>query len=80
LVLACDPNTIVAVAAFLDLLPPLLVDGCDVVVMEDLNLLLVLIPYALELSLATFLFFFWFFFPYHEYAIFIRYNVIVSNV
>jgi len=70
----------VAAAAFLDLLPPLLVDGCDVVLMEDLNLMLVLIPDALVPSLTTFLFFLWFFFPCHEHEILIRYEVTISNV
>jgi len=72
LVLACDPKTVLVATGFLDLFPALLVDGCDVVVLEDLNLLLVLIPDALVPSLATFLFFFWFFFPCHEYTVCIR--------
>jgi len=58
LVLASDPKTVLAATAFLDLLPLVRVDGCHVVVLEDLNLLLVLILDALVPSLATFLLFF----------------------
>jgi len=55
--LASEPKTMVVGTTLLYLLPPLVVGGCDVLLVVDLNLLLCLAPDALVVHSLPTLFF-----------------------